>query len=426
MFFRMIRGSITRQFKKMLLVAFTISLSVSLATAMLNVVFDVGDKVNQELKAYGANINVVPKGVMLINDVYGLEQDEDRQNEYLDEREIGRLKTIFWAHNIVDFTPYLETVAIINGQDKVAIKGTWFNKEVKIPSGDTFKTGIVNMKDWWELGGHWIADEETDKIMIGIDVTDKYALNIGDVVSLKIGNEEREFIIGTSFISGSTEDSAIYLPISVVQEMLDVEHGVSRIEVSALTTPDNELSRRAAENPKLLSIQDYETWYCTAYVSAVSFQIDEVITGAIAKPIRQIAESEGEILNKTKLIMMLITILSMFGSALAISNLVTASVMERSAEIGLLKAIGAKDLPIVMLILVEILIIAIMGGIVGYFVGLGFAQIIGQSVFSSSISIKPVVIPIVSLLVALVTLLGSIPAIKLLLSLRPAEVLHGR
>ncbi|MDR1650178.1 MAG: ABC transporter permease, partial [Synergistaceae bacterium] len=62
----------------------------------------------------------------------------------------------------------------------------------------------------------------------------------------------------------------------------------------------------------------------------------------------------------------------------------------------------------------------------GYFAGRGFAQIIGHTVFGSAISSKALVPPLVALLVLAVTLAGSLPAIKLLLSLRPAEVLHGR
>jgi putative ABC transport system permease protein len=201
---------------------------------------------------------------------------------------------------------------------------------------------------------------------------------------------------------------------------------VSRVEVSALTTPDNELSRRAAQDPQGLSIKEWETWYCTAYVSAICYQIDEVVSDAVSKPIRQVAESEGAILEKTQLLMLLITLLSLAGSALGISNLVTAGVMERAAEIGLLKAVGAYDGPISALVLTEIAITGVLGGAAGYFVGLGFARIIGQSVFGSAIEIKPLVIPLVAVLVFLVTMAGSIPSIRLLLSLRPAEVLHGR
>jgi putative ABC transport system permease protein len=139
-----------------------------------------------------------------------------------------------------------------------------------------------------------------------------------------------------------------------------------------------------------------------------------------------VAESEGAILEKTQLLMLLITILSLAGAALGISNLVTAGVMERSREIGLLKALGAGNAPVSWLILTEILITGVIGGVIGYFAGLGFAQIIGQTVFGAAINIKPMVVPLVAILVFLVTLAGSVPSIRLLLSLRPAEVLHGR
>ena len=69
MFFRMIRGAFTRQWKKMLMIALTVALGASLATAMLGVMMDVGDKVNQKLKTYGANITVVPKASSVLNNL---------------------------------------------------------------------------------------------------------------------------------------------------------------------------------------------------------------------------------------------------------------------------------------------------------------------------------------------------------------------
>lgn len=262
--------------------------------------------------------------------------------------------------------------------------------------------------------------------MVGSLLAGRHQIAPGDVISVAGKNGQKTLTVKGVFNTGSDEDELIYVPLKVAQDLADRAGLVSRVEVSALTTPDNELSRRAAQNPKSLSIKEWETWYCTAYVSAISYQIQEVITDSVAKPIRQVAESEGAILEKTQLLMVLITILSLIGAALGISNLVTASVMERSREIGLLKAVGANDFPISMLVLTEILLMGLLGGVIGYFAGLGFAQIIGHSVFGSAIDIKPMVIPLVAVLVFLVTLAGSIPSIRFLLSLRPAEVLHGR
>ena len=435
MFWRMIRGALFRQWKKMLMVAFTVALGSSLATAMLNVMLDVGDKVNQELKAYGANINVMPRGASLLDDLYGVSEGSGVSDKYLNEAELGNIKTIFWAFNIVDFTPYLnarvqllpagETAATSSGPE-LKLVGTWFARHLELPTGEELDTGIRNMKSWWDLRGRWLTREDTDTAMMGETLAARHHIKLGDAVTIRAGERRRTFTVAGIFNAGGDEDEEMYVPLQAAQELTGRPGLVSRVEVSALTTPDNELSRRAAQDPNSLSIKELETWYCTAYLSAICYQIDEVITDAVSKAIRQVAESEGVVLEKTQLLMLLITILSLAGSALGISNLVTASVMERAGEIGLLKAVGAHDGPISRLVLAEILIPGMAGGVGGYFAGLGFAQIIGQSVFSSSIDIKPLVIPLVAVLVFLVTMAGSIPSIRLLLSLRPAEVLHGR
>ncbi|MDR3259307.1 MAG: ABC transporter permease [Fusobacteriaceae bacterium] len=425
MFWRMVKGAILRQKGKMMMIAVTIALGTSLATSMLNVMLDVGDKVNKELKTYGANINVVPKEASLLRDLYGMEEENGIGSQYLSESELGKIKTIFWAFNIVDFAPYLEMKVSLNGGTSVKLTGTWFDNTLELPTGESLTTGMKRMKNWWEVSGEWGKDNDQETAMVGITIANGNHIAVGDIITVKYGTAIKKLTVSGIFDAGSNENEQIFVTLKTAQGLIGKENIVSRVEVSALTTPDNELSRRAAQNPKSLSIKEWETWYCTAYVSAICYQIDEVISNSIAKPIRQVAESEGAILEKTQLLMLLITILSLIGAALGISNLVTASVMERSTEIGLFKAVGAHNMPITRLVLTEILITGIIGGAVGYFAGLGFAQIIGQSVFDSAIDIKPMVLPLVGVLVFIVTLVGSIPSIRLLLHLHPAEVLHG-
>ena len=426
MFLRMVIRALVRQWKKMLMIAFTIALGSSLATAMLNVMFDVGDKVNQELKTYGANIRVLPQNASIMSDMYGIENES-----FLREDELGKLKTIFWAFNIVDFSPYLEGKAELKDGSEIKLTGTWFNHHLALPTGEELDTGMVAMKKWWTVKGEWISDGEKEdgenpKVMVGSELAKKHGLNLGDRISLSTKTtKEKSFTVAGIFDAGGDEDEYAYVNLSDAQKLYDKSGLISSIEVSALTTPDNDLARKAAQDPSALNQMDWDTWYCTAYVSSICYQIQEVISNSVAKAVRQVAESEGAILNKTQLLMLLITILSLIGSALGISNLVTASVMERSKEIGLLKAIGAYDGPISALILTEILITAVVGGVMGYFAGLAFAQIIGQSVFDSAIAIKVTVIPLVAILIFVVTLSGSLPSIRLLLSLKPAEVLHG-
>jgi putative ABC transport system permease protein len=376
---------------------------------------------------------VIPKGASLLDDLYGLSDGEGVSDKYLNEDELGRLKTIFWAFNIVDFAPYLNLGAVLSSagtSGEVAAAGTWFHKALALPTGEVITTGIAAMKNWWDVKGGWAGDGidgiRTESAMVGSEAAQRFGLSAGDTFSLTVGGITRDFIAAGIFQSGSSEDAGVYIPLAAAQAMTGRPNQVHRVEVSALTTPDNELSRRAARDPAGLSVKEWETWYCTAYVSAICYQIDEVISGAVARPIRQVAESEGAILEKTQLLLVLLTIISMAASALGISNLVTTAVMERSSEMGLLKAVGAPDAPVSLLVLTEIVITAIIGGAAGYFLGLGFARIIGATVFGAAVAIKPQVIPLTAALIIVVTLAGSIPAIRLLLSLRPAEVLHGR
>ena len=425
MLFRMIRGVLFHQRGKMLLIAITIALGASLATGMLNVVMDVEDKVNKELKNYGANITVKPKDASLLSDIYDTGEGGALNAAYLREDELGKLKTIFWAFNIVDFTPFLDTTAALSDGTDIKMVGTWFNHHLSLPTGEELDAGIAGMRSWWEItDGRWIdeaSDSADNEIMVGALLAERRRWTVGESVTL----EGRPFEIVGIYDAGGDEDEQIFTTLDAVQAMTDREGKVASIEVSALTTPDNDLARRAAKNPAALTSRDYETWYCTAYVSAICYQIQEVITGSVASAVRQVAESEGTILDKTKLLMILITALSLIGSALGISNLVTASVMERAKEIGLLKAIGAKDHSITGVVMTEILITALIGFAAGYGMGFGFAQLIGRSVFGASIEMNVRVIPIVAALIALVTIAGSLPAIRMVLRLRPAEVLHG-
>ena len=263
--------------------------------------------------------------------------------------------------------------------------------------------------------------------MVGQKLAAKLGVKSGDTITGKDAAGRDKILKVSGILSGGgAEEEQIIAPLKLAQDLTDRAGRVSSVEVSAITTPENDLARKAAANPKALSQREYDIWYCTAYVGSIAFQIEEVIPGSVARPVRQIAESEGKILDKTQLLMLLITVLSLLSAALGVSNLISANVMERSRELGLLKALGASNLAVSLLVLTELFTAGLLGGVGGYFAGLGFARLIGETVFGSGIAVNLMVIPVVGVLLTLVLLGGSIPAIRLLLSLQPAEVLHGR
>ena len=430
MFWRMIGWSLVRQRGRRFLIAVTVALGTTLATAILSVMLDVGDKVNAELTAYGANIVVRPQGAAVVDDLYsGLENQT--AGPTLAQNQLTKIKTIFWAYNIVDFTPFLSTTVSLHtsGAAKavdVQAVGTWFDQKLDLPTGESATESLRPLRSWWSVRGAWPGAGSADDVMVGVRLAAQEGIRPGDHLTISAGRTSAQVVAVGVFDSGDDESDELVAPLALVQKLSGQAGRVGWVEVAALTTPDNDLARRAAQDPDSLSARDRETWYCTAYVSSISYQLEEAITGSVAKPVRQVADSEGLVLSKTSFLMMLITGLALAATALGIANLVTVSVMERAAEIGLLKALGASGRAVVGLILTETLVVALAGGIVGFGAGFGVAQAIGQIAFGSSIDFRPLSIPVMAAFVVGVTAIGSLPAIRLLTSLRPAEVLHGR
>ena len=425
---RLLYRSFTRQLRRRSLIALTVALCASICVAMLGIVLDVGDKLNAELTTYGSNIVVQPKADAVVSNLYETDRDA-APTAHLDESAIPKIKTIFWAYNIVDFAATLKgsvKVSSSGGEvDDLSVTGTWFNKDLSLPTGETTTAGVTTMRSWWTMEGSWPADD-ADPAVVGSDLAGRLGLSAGDTVTLTTPTGSRTLTVTGVYTSGDSDDDTLYAPLAVVQELTGHTGQVDQVEVKALTTPENDLSRKAAQNPAILSSADWETWYCTAYASSIAYQIEEAIPGAVAKQVRQVAAVEGNVLEKTQTLMILMTALSLVAAVLAVASLTTASLVERTGEFALLKAIGASSASVNRLILAETAVLGLAGTAVGALVGSGLAQLIGRIVFGSSITMRPMVYVLVVALISLVLLVATASSMRSILKIQPATALHRR
>ena len=425
---RLLYRSFTRQLRRRSLIALTVALCASICVAMLGIVLDVGDKLNAELTTYGSNIVVQPKADAVVSNLYETDRDA-APTAYLDESTIPKIKTIFWAYNIVDFSATLKgsvKVSSSGGEvDDLSVTGTWFNKDLSLPTGETTTAGVTTMRSWWTMEGSWPADD-ADQAVVGSNLAGRLGLSEGDTVTLTTPTGSRPLTVTGVYTSGDSDDDTLYAPLAVVQELTGHTGQVDQVEVKALTTPENDLSRKAAQNPAILSSADWETWYCTAYASSIAYQIEEAIPGAVAKQVRQVAAVEGNVLEKTQTLMILMTALSLVAAVLAVASLTTASLVERTGEFALLKAIGASSASVNRLILAETAVLGLAGTAVGALVGSGLAQLIGRIVFGSSITMRPMVYVLVVALISLVLLVATASSMRSILKIQPATALHRR
>jgi len=438
MFFRILKQSLLRDWKRKQLAILTIFLSASLITALLNLSIDVGDKMTKELKSYGANINVVPKSENIPLHIGGVDYNPLKGQVFLEDENLPKIKDIFWRHNIAGFAPFLKiAMDVTNHEGKITrdlpLMGTFFNKHLPIPDEDTYFTGTHVVFPYWKVEGEW-PDEEADaksvQVLAGALIAKNMGLKPGDILKIRAAGENKglfqEIVVSGILITGGPEENGFAAPLALVQELSGLKGKIQSVSVSALTVPEDHLSRKARQDPSSLDDLEWDIWYCTAYVSSISVQIEEVIPGSTARPIWQVAASEGTIIKKIQLLMAVVTLAAFVSSGLGISSLMTTSIMERAKEIGLIKALGAANSQVLFLFLIEAALIGVIGGLLGWVAGSVLSQFTGILVFGSGVAISPIVIPLIVFISVFIALAGSFLPARMITKLYPAEVLHGR
>jgi putative ABC transport system permease protein len=154
-------------------------------------------------------------------------------------------------------------------------------------------------------------------------------------------------------------------------------------------------------------------------------QIEEALPDSRARPIRQVAEAEGTFLRRIGLLMTLLTVAALLAAVLAVMTAMTAAVLERRAEIGLMKAVGADHHQVAVIFLSEAGLIGLMGGTFGYVAGSGLTAVIGRHVFATAVSLPPVVLPITMALALGVALAGSALPVRQAMRFDPVVLLRG-
>jgi putative ABC transport system permease protein len=107
MFVRLVYESFRRQKRRKLLAGAAITLGVTVATAMIAVATDIGDKINRELRTIGANLVVTPQEDSLDLEIGGVNLKPPTDGAFLDEADLPKIKGIFWHNNITGFAPML-------------------------------------------------------------------------------------------------------------------------------------------------------------------------------------------------------------------------------------------------------------------------------------------------------------------------------
>lgn len=409
MLFRILKNSFLKRPKSVFLVFLSIAMGAAVATAFLGIAGEISHKMALELRSYGANILLEPSAA--------------QGGGFLREEDLPKIKTVFWKYNITGFTPYLFGVADFSAggkKERGIVSGTWFAKQLEVPGEEPSFQGIKGIAPWWDVQGGWPTGP--DEAIIGATLAKRLGVAVGKVLDATVHGQTQRFHIVGVVTTGGYEEEQLFAPLVTVQSLLQQPGKVSRVQVSALTVPMDDFGKK---DPASMTKEEYEKWYCTAYVTSVAKNVEEVMAGSRAKPIWQIASAEGSLLKKLNSVMLLLTMLALVASATAVSTSLMASMAERSPEIALMKAIGADRYQIGAIFIGETLIISIAGGVTGYLIGDQLAGIISRTVFNSSIISPLWLFPTAIISAFVVALAGSVAPLRRALLIEPVKVLKG-
>ncbi len=301
-------------------------IAVSTAVGLLGLIEAMNRDIQLKLEEYGANILILPKTENLSLTYGGLslggvsfEMQEIRQAD------LGRVKSIKNAANVAAMGPTVLGTVEVNDR-KVLLAGVDF-QAVKI------------LKPWWKVGG--TVPSEYD-VLLGAEAARILNLNAGDY--LKINGSKLQ-VSGVLAPTGSQDDQLVFTPLGTAQSLLNKQGLVSMVEVAAL---------------------------CNACpIEAMVSQISRALPSTKVMAIQQVVQGRMETLAHFKKFSYGISLVLVLVGSLVVLVTMMGSVRERTAEIGIFRAMGFRRSHVMQIVLMEAGILSALAGIMGYLVGFG-------------------------------------------------------
>jgi putative ABC transport system permease protein len=307
-------------------------LAVASVVTLITIAENVNKSVATNLDEFGANIVISPKTDELSINYGGLNVGGVTvTNSQLKNEDLKSIKKIKNKDNISIIAPKLLNTSIINGE-KIIVTGIDLSEELRI-------------KKWWKIIGSSSIKE--DEILIGSKIKEKLGLGLNKSIIIN----KREFnVAGIIEETGSQDDIMIFLHLDVAQDIFNQENRLSLIEIAALCydCPIEEIVSQTANQLPL------------AEVTAI----------------RQTIESKMTAIHSFEQFSFGLSVVILIISMLIVFTNVNASVSERTAEIGVFKAIGFTRINITTVIIIEVIVSSVIAGVLGYWIGIYTSKMI--------------------------------------------------
>jgi len=316
-------------------------------TGLVSITQGLSVEVSSQLDMFG------PKNIMVVP--FQLEQGRGLVGERFNWREVQLLENI---PHVKYFSP-----GVANQLASYTVRGKTRACSIIGVSPHYFKV-FSNFKV--EEGRALVQSDSASAVvghLVAFDEDGNRLLEVGDRVTLRyyVGGEERTSNfrvvgilekVGGSF--GSNDDLSFIIPFRMAQGLLETE---GQADFMALQADE-------IEN-----------------VDSVAEEVEELFGDRVlVMTFEQIQEQVGEVLGTIEAVLAGIAAISLIVAGVSIINTMTISVLERTREIGILKAIGSTNGDILLVFLTEATITGLLGGLLGSALGFAAGLLLGNRI----------------------------------------------
>jgi putative ABC transport system permease protein len=406
MYGRLLLESLRRGTRRKLLAVSAVALGTLGATALAEVMLASGDRLAAEMGSYGANLEVVPA----------------RDGETLPVADLAAVRKIFWRNNIVAIAPFRSLrVRWAPGEPREVVAplvGTWFDHALE----PDWKTGLPRTRPTLKVDGRWPREDADGpaEVVLGRRLAERLGRRSGDELQARLGDHGETLRVVGVLTSGGDEDEQAFAPLAAVQRLGGDPDRFTRAEIFALTTPEK---RNTRPDPSRMSAPEYEAWYCTAYPSSIAFQLNNALPAARTSVVSGVTAATADVLGRLRGVLGALAAVALLGAAVGVTAAMTATVLERRLEAGLMVAIGAPRARVVFFFLSEAALLGLLGGVAGGALGLAAGRMLGSGVLGVAVPWLPVLLPFAALLGLLLAVLASLAPVVRALERYPADIL---
>ena len=394
MYIRMVAGSLIRRASRLIIAVLAIAIGATILSGLVTIYYDIPEQLGREFRSYGANLIVLPRGEAKIT-----------------RETLVKLRGLIGDEKIVGMAPYRYQTVKINEQPYI-IAGTDLTEAEK-------------NSPFWYVDGSWGNSGDVSQVMAGHEIAETLGLTLGDtfmVQGVKYGhhaeasrqdlsaeenqkrdsarqNFHRNFTVKGIVSTGGAEEGFIFADIDMLDELIGDTFRADVIECSIVADAEE--------------------------LAELSARIEREIPELMPRAVRRLTQSQDIVLGKLQALVLLVTVVVLIITMISVYTTMTAMVAERRREIALKKALGAENKLVMGELLGEGVMLGLIGGALGVFLGFEFALRVSLNVFGRGINFQPALIPVTIAVFIVITVTASIIPVRRVMEIHPAIVLKG-